>query len=485
MMKKTLLYAAMIIVIIFLCSCQNSPAKQVVTSKNDDDSKMHIEATGSEQGNQGPELEDVFFSTDGTVEFHFNIGEISTTEDFPIYEVVPHYLSETDVKRAAHALFGDAEFLEAPPEFDTIYTKDEIRERIERWTPYTSSEAVYELFGEERDTAEIVKKFLEDYNRIYETAPEKKEETPCQWTFKKESYYYDAAEEVAKRDTSRDDDMIQATVDLGNAKYIFQAKTRNKGDYKLNYISAFLDDGISPDGIDNRIFRASLCRTEEPTEDQIALVRQKAEGILREIDLGDWEIDQCYLKTDYYGDIPEYIIFVTAVPSINGIAAARYPQLDTYGGANDSYASNYFFTDAYFEFSANGELLRFRMYSPMDVYSVIENNTQILSHTELFEKARDFLALSDYYQYDKSYVIDFADEEIGCTIDICECTYQMSRVKVPDTDDHYYYVPSLQILGNILVFGKQSENVYYATNTPETLLTLNAVDGSVINITNQ
>lgn len=93
MMKKTLLYAAMIIVIIFLCSCQNSPAKQVVTSKNDDDSKMHIEATGSEQGNQGPELEDVFFSTDGTVEFHFNIGEISTTEDFPIYEVVPHYCS--------------------------------------------------------------------------------------------------------------------------------------------------------------------------------------------------------------------------------------------------------------------------------------------------------------------------------------------------------------------------------------------------------
>ena len=246
-----------------------------------------------------------------------------------------------------------------------------------------------------------------------------------------------------------------------------------------------LDDGISPDGIDNRIFRASLCRTEEPTEDQIALVRQKAEGILREIDLGDWEIDQCYLKTDYYGDIPEYTIFVTAVPSINGIAAARYPQLDTYGDANDSYASNYFFTDAYFEFSANGELLRFRMYSPMDVYSVIENNTQILSHTELFEKARDFLALSDYYQYDKSYVIDFADEEIGCTIDICECTYQMSRVKVPDTDDHYYYVPSLQILGNIRIFGERSENTYYASSTPETLLTLNVVDGSVINTTNR
>ncbi len=485
MTKKILFYATIIIVNVLLCSCQNNPTKQVVTSKNADDSKMHIEATADKQGNQGPEFEDVFFSTDGTVEFHFNIGQMSATEEFPIYEVVPHYLSETDVKRAAHAVFGDVEFLEAPPEFDTIYTKDEIRERIERWAPYTSDEAVYELFGEERDTARIVREFIEDYNKMYETAPDQKAAIPCQWTFKKESYYYDAAEEVEKMDTSRDDDMIKATVDLGDTKYTFQARTRNKEDYKLNYISAFLDGGISPDDIDGRRMSALLCRTEEPTEDQLAQAKQKAEEILRKIDLGDWNVDQCYFETRYYGDTPEYTVFVTAVPTINGIAAARYPQLGTYGADNDSYASNYFFTDACFEFSANGELLNFRMYSPIDVYNVIENNAPILGYTELLEKTRNLLALSDYYQYDRSWVIDFVDEEIGCTVDICECLYQMSRIKVPNTDDHYYYVPSLQIRGNIQMFGKQSENVYYASDTPETLLTLNAVDGSVINTTNQ
>lgn len=480
MMKKTLLCAAMIAVNGLLHGFQNNPIKLAETSPNGDDQKTRIEATAD---GQGPEDEDVFFSNDGTVEFHFNIGQMSVAEKFPIYEVVPHYLSETDVKRAAHAIFGDVEFLEAPPEFDTIYTKDEITERIERWTPYTSDEAVYELFGEERNTAEIVKKFIGDYNRMYETAPDQKAAIPCQWTFKKESYYYDAAEEAAKMDTSEDDDMIRATVDLGDAKYIFQARTRNKEDYKLNYIGAFLDDGISPDGIDGRMMRALLCRTEEPTEDQIALAKQKAEEILREIDLGDWKVDQCYLETRDYGDTPEYTIFVTAVPIINGIAAARCPQFEEYGAVNGSYESNYFFTDAYFEFSANGALVRFQMYSPMDDYNVTD--APVLSDVELFEKARNLLALTNYYHYDKSRVIDFAGEEVGCTVDICECAYQMSRFKVPNTDDHFYYVPSLQIRGNIQIFGKQSRNVYYASDAPETLLTLNTVDGSVVSTTNR
>lgn len=481
MMKKTLLCAAVIAVNGLLLSFQNSPMKQADTSQNDVDHKMGIEAA---DGSQGAEADDVFFSTDGTVEFHFNIGQMSAAEEFPIYEVVPHYLSETDVKRAAHAIFGDVEFLEAPPEFDTIYTKDEIRERIERWTPYTSDEAVYELFGEERDTARIVREFIEDYNKMYETAPDQKAAIPCQWTFKKESYYYDAAEEVAKMDTSRDDDMIEAAIDLGDTKYTFQARTRNKEDHKLNYISAFLDGGISPDGIDGRRMRALLCRTEEPTEDQLAQAKQKAEEILREIDLGDWNVDQCYFETRDYGDIPEYTIFVTAVPMIDGIAAARYPQLGTYGDANDPDASKYFFTDASFEFSANGALLEFRMYSPMDVYH-IEDNAPVLSDAELLEEARNLLALTNYYHYDRSWVIDFVDEEIGCTVDICECAYQLSRMKVPNTDDHYRYVPSLQIRGNIQIFGKQSGYVYYASDTPETLVTLNAADGSVVNTTNR
>lgn len=485
MNKKTILCVAIAVNIALLCGCQNSPADQPVTSKKTDISSMLNRETHTQENSTTPELGDSFHSTDGTVEFHFNITETPAGGNFPVYEVVPHYLTEADVKRAAHALLGNVDFFEAPPEFDTIYSKDEIRERMERWAPYTSNNTVYELYGEERETSEIVKKFIKEYSEEYETAPDESLKIPCQWTFKKESFYYDAEEKVAGRDTSKDDDMIQATVSSNNVKYTFQAKTRNKEDYKLNYISVFLDDGISPDGIDKRIFCATLCRTESPTEDQIAVVKKQAEQILTEINLGDWRVDQCYLKTDYYGDVPEYTICVNAMPVIGGVVSARCLQLDTYGSANDTYASNYFFTEARFEFSGNGKLVRFRMYSPIDVYRIIENNATVLDYKDLLAKAKKFLTLSDYYQYDKSFVIDFASEKIGCTVDVCDCAYQMSRIKVPNTDDHYYYVPSLQLQGNIQVYGKASGDTYYASESPETLLTLNALDGSILNATNQ
>lgn len=484
-MKRILLCILVTISVLLLCSCQNSPTSQIVTNKRTGDSQTYIKGANSQDNSADLEYEDFFYSTDGTVEFRFNIEEMPVVDSTPTYEVVPHYLTETDVKRTANALFPDADFIEAPPEFDTVYSKEEIRKRLERWAPYTNNDAVYELYGEDRDTSEIVKKFIQEYSEMFETAPDERLNEPCQWTFKKESFYYDAAEKISESDTSKDDDMIQANVGFNGVEYTFQAKMRNKTDYKLNYLSAFLDSGISPDGIDKRIFSAKLCRTEKPTEEQIALVKEKAEHILTEIALGDWEVDECYLKTDYFGDTPEYTVCVNAVPVLDGIAAARCPQLDTYGNANDTYAANYFFTEARFEFSGNGELVRFRMYSPIDIYKVVNDNTKVLSNAELLAKAQKLLALSDYYQYDKSFVIDFANEAIGCTVDICKCVYQLSRIKVPNTDDHYYYVPSLQIQGNIQVFGKTSGDIYYASDAPETLLTLNAVDGSVINATNQ
>ena len=485
MNKKVLLLATISIICFLLCSCQSNPVKQTVISKNGGINKHNTQASDEKQTDNLPATEDVFFSSDGTVEFHFTVEGELIPSDLPIYEVVPHYLTGEDVKRSAEALFGDVEFQEAPPEFDTVYTKNEIRDRIARWAPYTSEEAVYELFGEERDTSEIVKSFITDYSKKLESAPNEKEEIPCQWTFKKESYYYDAAEKVATMDTSKDDDMIQATVAVNDIKYAFQAKTRNKKDYKLNYISAFLDDGISPDGIDKRIFRAKLCRTPKPTEEQMVLAQRKAEKILEEIDLGKWKIDQCNLQTDYIGDTPEYTIYISAVPAFDGIAAARYPQLEAYGAKNDSYASNYFLSDVYFEFSANGDLLRFRMYSPIELYNVTENSLPVLGYSELVEIAKKQLSLSDYYQYDRDLIIDYIDEGINCTVDICEWEYNISRVKVPNTDDHYYYIPSLRFKGNIQMSGKQTGDVYYATDTPETLLTLNAMDGSIINTTTQ
>ena len=100
-----------------------------------------------------------------------------------------------------------------------------------------------------------------------------------------------------------------------------------------------LGDGSSPSSIDSNIYQAKLCRTEKPTDDDIAAVVAKAEKMLHDMDLGQWQIDSTSIHTTYYGDTPEYTINVSAVPVFNGTSAARVPQIGNLKSTL-AYASN-------------------------------------------------------------------------------------------------------------------------------------------------
>lgn len=44
------------------------------------------------------------------------------------------------------------------------------------------------------------------------------------------------------------------------------------------------------------MFRAWLCRTEEPTDEQIAAVKEKAEAMLAQMQLGKWlMVKTCFM----------------------------------------------------------------------------------------------------------------------------------------------------------------------------------------------
>ena len=222
------------------------------------------------------------------------------------------------------------------------------------------------------------------------------------------------------------------------------------------------------------------------------MVTAKAERILDDMDLGQWQIDTAYIHTTYYGDTPEYIIIVSAVPVFNGTSAVRVPQIGNLKSMS-VYASNYYMTDANFQFSVNGDLLDFSMFSPINIKEILNENVATKCIDELLELAKNHLMLSDYHEYGMS--TDYLDlmqedagEEFVCQVDICQMDYGMLRVKVPSTDESYYYVPGIILSGTIDYIGKHTGNVYAASG--ETiwndrivpLIALNAVDGSVIEI---
>ncbi len=479
-----------------LCACQENPSQRVVASKNDgsfDISGIQSATVPSQQDRaqirasaaKNVHYSDTFTSTDDSVMFSLNLNKELYLDSFPIIEVKPHFLTTGDAKRVAEALFANAELLEAQPLFATEYSKSEIQERINRWAHYSTDAAIEELYGSPQNNAKnVIQQFIADYTLRMETAPEFTTQIPCQWSFK-ESWQYSYSEAQIKQEKlslSRDKQICATTI-LDNVPYLYSVSTRNESDFKYNIISAVPAYGLSPCNIDTRILRAQLCRTPKPQEDQITSVKKTATRMLEKMGLGDWMIDQCEVQQTTYGEIDEYTICVQAVPQFNGAKAIRKPQLSNLKSRNE-FASNYYLTDAKFIFSPDGILLGFELFSPVDIVSVVNKSPTVLSIEDLIDLAKRNLMLSDAYTYGFGNVMEEIGQEFDCNVSIDNIEYGLTRIKVPDTDAHYYYIPSLVLYGDIQYSIHETGEICFR-NENVTLLNLNAVDGSIVPISNE
>lgn len=496
-----------LLVLAFLLSgCQSSPEKSSVISKRDGSFDISViqSATMPESGKEattpsseseptiiGQDNETTpaktlshssqFSSTDGTVVFNMGIDMTATEKAMPVVEVTPHFLTSEDVKRVANVLFGDLTFYEAEPLGQEVYSVSEIQEKLDRLLNYKGN-----TLGDPETFNMVRENFIKAYTLKMESAPKESQHVPCQWEFRKESYYFNSLEEYAKMDTSHDNDQIQARVKVNGVPYLLDASTRNRKDFKLNNIYVQIDDGPSPLAADYYIFQNMLCTTEKPNEADIAAISDLASKMLQQMNLGEWEIDECYVEVANHNAEPEYIIVVKAVPVFEQVAGLRRAQLQNLK-SKESYASNYYLTDAQFKFNMSGTLLEFTMFSPIDIKSVVNSNVQLLSMDELFQRAEGHLALSDYYQYDyMGYLLD-SPENWLCMVNISDAELGMTRVKVPNSDESYYYVPAISFTGAIQYQEKDTGTVYdvETEGDKQVLLILNAVDGSVINMTNE
>lgn len=266
--RKWVSVLSWIVCLAVLTACAANPEKEVVTSKNDGsfDANVVLSATKPAEGqdasaNQRVQYTESFSSTDGSVEFTIGIDEEITALPMPVVEVVPHYLTAEDAKRVATALLGDVDWFEREPLLEPKYTKEQILEKNNRWTQYANSEAISELLAREPEYTDSVvanvKRFIEKYSELYESAPSGSPKA-CEWTFKKESYGFHSAETLAGQDLSEENDVIYAVAKVGEVEYTFSAAIRNMSDFKLNNIYLYLGDGSSPSSIDSNISSKAL-----------------------------------------------------------------------------------------------------------------------------------------------------------------------------------------------------------------------------------
>ncbi len=503
-MKQGLMIVLSIMLsVTMLASCAANPDQPIVISKNDGSFDIGIVQSVSEPLNEenqttypveAPTIDEItqpdplfqyqsqFTSSDNTVDFTIDLHMDLTDQPMPVVEVAPHRITIEDAKRMANVLFGNATFYEAEPLGMEVFSKAEIQAKINRLLSYEGALGHYDsnTFSSAR------KQFIEEYTLKMETAPEENPHQLCPWEYRKSSYYYWTTEELSTIDTSQDNDELQVRVNVAGIPYLMIISTRDRSDYKINNIYVTIDDGPSPLFADMYIFQNQLCQTAEPDEENVTAVSQKAFEMLQQMNLGDWAISECYVEVINQGDFPEYIIVVNAVPQYENVSAVRIPQI-TGLTSEEAYASNYYLTNAQFKFNVSGTLLSMEIISPIDMVSLINNNVLTLDFDELMSRTENHLKLSDYHAYDRLQLISMGYEDYYCAVSINDADYGLARVKVPNTDDRYYYVPAIFFYGTIQYQGKETDSIYDVTIEEEVrwpILVLNAIDGSIIHTTN-
>ncbi len=469
-----------IIMALILCGCQSSPKTSPIVSKNDGSFNADIVVSASEthapDATQSAQHTESFTSTDNSVRFTINIDETISAVDMPVIEVKPHFLTETEARRIGQALFGNSIFYEE----DNLTSQEEIQQCISRWTPYTSEEAMKDLLsssGNAQWSAELLKKNIASYTEKYQTAGVT--HAPCAWTFRKDSEYSALSKEDYNPDGIKDNDVIYATVQSGGITYDFRVSIRNEADYKISSLFAFPREYSL---FDKAIYIAQLCRTEKPSDIQLENIRKRTEEILAQIDVGDWFIDECYVETT---SSQEFIVHVNASPLLGGVPVLRLPQLGNLK-SDKAYASNYYRSNIGFRFSPAGDLLYFEMQSPVDVSNIVNENVAVMEIPELLERAKQILELSDCYAYDFDGIVDICREQkvdLGCFVDINSMEYNLIRVKKPNTDEEYYYVPGIVLRGSVEYRNNNTEQIL-SQQGDVILMALNGVDGTLIQVSN-
>lgn len=405
-----------------------------------------------------------FTSADGTVEFYLDIDDEVTGEVVPMVEVVPHFFTGEDAKRVATVLFGDAQFYEEEP-FETIkYSKGEIREKLDCWKKYASEEALKGIFPNKADeptyiaqALRVVNQFIDEYTKRYETAPEKIAHTPCQWKLRNAIEYMYPESEWSQHDYSDNNEEVSVRVITDGIHYTFRASQRDNESFRVNNISAVIGGDVSPFNIDEEIQYAELCRTDEPTEEQLAAAKAKAENWLSQMQLGNWMVDECYVESRGEGDNKIYYICVNAVPVFHGVPAIRREQIWALRGREEG-KTYYYYTDAFFRFAPNGELLWFHMYSPVDIVNY-NHETQAISIEELMEIAKQNLISSSASSF--SYIPSVYEGhcEVGCRITVTDIDYSLTRTTDEDTRKPFVYSLGASLSGSVEYYNKETGEI--------------------------
>ena len=316
---------------------------------------------------------DSFQSADGSVNVEINLADASLYDgSFQTLQITPRPFTEEELRRMAHVLFGDAECYEMLMGREA--TKAELQEQREVLQTLLEGDALKELFSMENvdDNAEIIQGYLDTHK--VEDAPESIERTVCDFRYKPYDYYYS---NLSGFDTEGHLE-VNAQVEVDGIPYRFNAVDNTSNGVRIYCVNVFVANEILwPLGLDEIMACGEILGKEEPEQEQIDAVREKAEKMIAAMDIGQWQIDSCEVAKRR----SSYAIEIKAVPAYNGIPLLRQTQPSYLRGTEEG-IQNCYYPELSITFSPDETLYGFEMVTPIDVTAVGEEG-KTMSFAEL------------------------------------------------------------------------------------------------------
>lgn len=323
MKKQMIRILSLTLAALLLCGCQADPVQEEVTA---------VETT---QGAIAP-------------------SKVMESSPAPNAEVVPHFITGEDARRVAELLLPGIEFYEMEKEGQERYSREEAQRKIDFYAGYPggSDSDAYAMAedGTDLSTREVIDRSLTYWKKQLDTAGEKNPHTPCDWTMKSDSNYFDVEPEQGKN-------TLFATAAAGDLDYTLCATAIDQPGRKWKNSSLSLQLPVQQGNLEDQIYRSLVCQTAEPSQEQVAFLQEQVQGWLDEMHLGSWQVTEASVRKQPRADWTEYSVCFDAVPLLNGEPVDENQPL-----AGEDYGRSH----AYFELTTKGDLLRFLLYSPVD-----------------------------------------------------------------------------------------------------------------------
>ena len=480
-MKRITIFILLIAVVLTIASCQPTPAEPVVVSKNDGRLQDAIYGEPAEPRRYEAEEKwaETLESSDGRLTVRIDAGlSVPCADTYPVYRVSAADLTETDVESVYRCFGGGSQLyrINNPTVKIKSYYDEPIKYNkrlIEAMRNKDDPEHKKYLsgFGSEAELALAIPEIEDNLERLMREqakAPDDYDKTPVDIRLEKSTD--DNFPRMMFEGVTEDNGMTISA-------YVSISPARTMQGINVNYVrrgAGIVPDAEHADGTGEDI-PGAVCSYSE------ALSR--AEQILN--DLGKFY----YLNDSYTSHADDrYFYTFRFVPIMpNGEAMSFYADMsDTRTAVSIPWQSAYI----NIIIDANGEVVSYNQFSSIEFGKVLNENVRLLPYAQIQETARKYLLLSPNYVWS---VYEAGQEAVHTYLDVTDI--RLGYIKISEKNN----VSSGLCLPVWMFYGSQTDEYIdqnhsgwildennqftYEHDPCHAILCINAVDGSIIDLT--